>query len=412
MVAGLLALVLTTTIVLTVRNNNNLGSILEESVESELIATCIAARNTIDMDLLLGINSEADFNANQARVDEAIATLRELKSEVDATYIYVLKEIDGAYYFILDTDEEAGTPDNPVFTEYELSSVHELAFTGQPSADHVEDEWGSYNTGAIPLYHNGTVVGIVSTDFEDIYIQRSQQGSAINTALLIIVMAITMAVLLTLLILLLRRNQKMQENLFYIANHDAITGMYNRYYLFTYLSEWSRSRRSSETAFALLFVDLDNFKRVNDNAGHDEGDRLLRRVAEYFKTHAEADTSTAGIENIAARIGGDEFVRIMPNIATPEEAERQARAMLSDFATRPEFQSYIEDFDIGLSIGGALFPSQTNDYSELLRLADIAMYQSKYHGKNNYHLYDESMGDGPEGAVLSIRTKSRTDSDD
>jgi diguanylate cyclase (GGDEF)-like protein len=411
MVAGLLALVLTTTIVLTVRNNNNLGSILEESVESELIATCIAARNTIDMDLLLGINSEADFDANQAQVDEAIATLRELKNEVDATYIYVLKEIDGAYYFILDTDEEAGTPDNPVFTEYELSSVHELAFAGQPSADHVEDEWGSYNTGAIPLYHNGTVVGIVSTDFEDIYIQRSQQASAINTAVLIVVMGITMAVLLALLILLLRRNQKMQENLFYIANHDAITGMYNRYYLFTYLSEWSRSRRSSETAFALLFVDLDNFKRVNDNAGHDEGDRLLRRVAEYFKAHAAADTSMAGIENIAARIGGDEFVRIMPNVATPEEAERQARAMLSDFAIRPEFQSYIEDFDIGLSIGGALFPSQTSDYSELLRLADIAMYQSKYHGKNNYHLYDKSMGDGPEGVVLSIRTKSRTDSD-
>jgi GGDEF domain-containing protein len=99
----------------------------------------------------------------------------------------------------------------------------------------------------------------------------------------------------------------------------------------------------------------------------------------------------------------------MPNVTTPEEAELRARAMLSDFATRPEFQSYIQDFDVGLSIGGALFPSQASDYGELLRLADIAMYQSKYHGKNNYYLYDESMGDGPEGAVLSIRTRSRND---
>jgi predicted signal transduction protein with EAL and GGDEF domain len=83
--------------------------------------------------------------------------------------------------------------------------------------------------------------------------------------------------------------------------------------------------------------------------------------------------------------------------------------MLNDFSVRPEFEQYIRDFDIGLSIGGALFPSQTKDYSELVRYADIAMYQSKYNGKNNYFLYDESMGDGPEGIVLSVRPSKKRD---
>jgi diguanylate cyclase (GGDEF)-like protein len=410
-VAGLLALLLATTIALTIRNNNKLGEILEESVESELLATCFAARNEIDMDLFLSINSEADFKANQAAADAIIAKLRELKDEVGATYIYALKEIDGKYYFIFDTDEEAGTPDNPVFTEYELAGVHSTAFTGEPAADimNVEDEWGSYNTGAIPLYHEGRVVGVISTDFEDTYIERSQQAAAIDTALLVSIMVVSMAALLGLLIMLLRRNQKMQDRLFYVANHDAITGLYNRYYLFTYLSGWSRSRYSSTTSFALLFIDLDNFKRVNDSAGHDEGDRLLRLISQFLKTYSETDTDESGIKGITARIGGDEFVRIIPNVTTPKEVRRQALTMLSDFSERPEFVQYIRDFDVGLSIGGALFPSQTKDYGELVRYADIAMYQAKYSGKNNYFLYDESMGDGPEGIVLSVRPNKKRD---
>jgi diguanylate cyclase (GGDEF)-like protein len=411
-VAALLALVLTTTIVLTINNNNKLGEILEESVESELLATCTAARNEVDVDLLMSINSEADFNANRTQIDRVLKRLRDLKNEVEATYIYALKEINGKYYFIFDTDEEAGTPDNPIFDEYELSPVHEAAFAGRRVADHVEDEWGSYNTGAIPIYRDGKVVGIICADFEDFYIERSQQAAALDTALLIAVMVSTMIILLGLLVTLLRRNQKMQENLFYVANHDAITGLYNRYYLFTYLAGWNKSRYSLNSAFTLLFIDLDNFKRVNDNAGHDEGDKLLRLISDFFKEYSNADASSSKIESLTARIGGDEFVQVIADIGTPKGAEQRARAMLRDFAARPELQEYIRDYDIGLSIGGALFPSQSGDYSELLRFADIAMYQAKYNGKNNYCLYNESLGDGPEGVVLSIRKSSRSNTKD
>ncbi|MDR2106869.1 MAG: GGDEF domain-containing protein [Coriobacteriales bacterium] len=410
--SALLALVLATTIALTIRNNNNLGDILEESVKSELLAICFAARDDVSVDLFLSINSEDDFYAHQSEIDETIERLRVLKNEVGATYIYALKKIDGTCYFILDTDEEAGTPDNPIFTEYDIAPVHAEAFAGRPSADimNVEDEWGSYNTGAIPLYRegdSGEIIGVISVDFEDAYIARSRDTAMANALLLTVVMAVTMAVLLGLLVILFRRNRKMEEDLLFVANHDAITNLYNRYYLFTYLAGWSKSRHSVGASFAILFIDLDNFKRVNDSAGHDEGDVLLRLISRFFQAYSDTDETGGDIENITARIGGDEFVQVIPGIATPEEAERRARAMLEDFIERPEFQRYIKDFDIGLSIGGALYPSQAVEYSELIRFADIAMYQAKYSGKNTYFLYDESMGDGPEGAVLSVRANPR-----
>jgi diguanylate cyclase (GGDEF)-like protein len=408
-VSVLLALLLAGVLALTLYNNNRLGAILEESVKAELLAICFAAKDDINMDLFMAINNETDFRLYEADVLTSIEKLRELKNGVGATYIYVLKEIDGKFYFIFDTDEEAGTLDNPIFDEYELAEVHEAAFDGEWIADvmNLEDEWGAYNTGAIPLYYGGRIVGILCVDFEDSYIARSRQAALVDAILLVAAMVVTMAVLLGILIMLLRRNQRMQENLSRVANHDAITGLYNRYYLFSYLAAWSQSRHRTTASFGLLFIDLDNFKCVNDMAGHDDGDELLRLISQFLEHHTALDRSDGCIESMTARIGGDEFLQIIADVSTPEELEERAQAMLADFAAQPDFQPFIEDFDVGLSIGGSLFPGQTNDYSELIKLADIAMYQAKAQGKNGYFLYDETLGDGPEGVVLSIRTAPR-----
>jgi diguanylate cyclase (GGDEF)-like protein len=207
--------------------------------------------------------------------------------------------------------------------------------------------------------------------------------------------------------MLLRRNKRMQQNLFRIANHDATTSLYNRYYLFNYLSEWSKSPESATTVFAAVFIDLDNFKSVNDRAGHDKGDELLRIISGFLRSYTDKPSKHDNIQSLTARIGGDEFVQIVPCVSTPEQFVQQAEKMLADFAAEPAFESFIRDFGIGLSIGGALYPSQADEYSELIRLADIAMYQTKYKGKNGYCLYDESMGDGPEDVVLSVRVNRR-----
>ncbi|MDR0350725.1 MAG: hypothetical protein LBH64_04150, partial [Coriobacteriales bacterium] len=177
LIGVLLALLLAVTTALTASNNGRLNAILKESVKAELLAICFAAREDIDVELFLAINSEQDIWDNQERYDAMIDRLRELKNAVGATYIYTLKEIDGAYYFVFDTDELAGTPENPIVTAYELSPVHEAAFAGLSAADvmNVADEWGTYNTGAIPLYHEGQIIGIISTDVTDSYIERGRQ---------------------------------------------------------------------------------------------------------------------------------------------------------------------------------------------------------------------------------------------
>ncbi|MCL1846649.1 MAG: GGDEF domain-containing protein [Coriobacteriia bacterium] len=406
-VAVLLILVLVVTIILTIYNNNRLQAILEESVESELIASCVAARNEIDIDLFMSINSSQDFDANNQAIQKNILQLRTLQQGVGATYIYALKEIDGQFYFILDTDEEAGTLDNPIFDLYELSPVHEAAFAGQDSAGimNVQDEWGSYNTGAIPIYHEHRIVGIVAVDFEDTYIARSRMTALLGTILLIAVIIIALGILFAFLIVALRRNQKMEEHLYRMSNYDAITGLLNRNFFFTYLSGWSRRHAPTDASFGLLFIDLDNFKSVNDKAGHDTGDDLLKAIATFLNDHTDIVNEKGGIYGLTARTGGDEFLQIIPDISTPEELEQHAQLMLKDFSEEAELQPFIKDYGVGLSIGGALFPLQTEDYNDLVKLADIAMYKSKFGGKNNYTLYDLSMGEGTADMALTVRTK-------
>jgi diguanylate cyclase (GGDEF)-like protein len=405
----LLALVLATSLALAIYNSNKLNNLLEESVRSKVLAVCFAARDGIDMDLFMSINSKEDFEAHRAEANQIVTNLREMKNMVGATFIYTLKEIDGEYYFIFDTDESVGTQDNPSFSKYTPFPVHLAAFAGESNADimNVTDEWGSYNTGAVPLYYQGRVVGILSVDFEDSYIVESRQATLFDTLLLIATIAVTMVVLLGILIMLLRRNQGTQKRLLRIANYDPITGLHNRNYLFSYLSTWSHSRQSTTASFAILFIGLDNLTEVNDKSGHDNGNELLRLVSEFFQHHSGEAENVGCIENITARIGGDKFLQVIADVTRADVLEQRARAMLSDFSAQPDFQPFISDFGTGLSIGGSLFPSQTSDYGELIKFADIAMCQARSQGKNNYLLYDETMGDGPEGVVLSIRTTQR-----
>ena len=408
-VAVLLALVLIATITLTIYNNRRLEAILEDSIKSELLATCAAARNDLDIELFLSINSEEDILNNRQNYEIVLNRLRQLQEDVEATYIYALKELNGKYYFVFDTDRTIVIPDVAIFIEYELSQIHIDAFNGIPSAGilNVTDEWGTYSTGAVPIYHEGKVIGIICADIEDSFVSRSRMTALIDGILLIVVVVAVLGFLFAFLISLQRRNQRMEEYLYRMSNFDSITGLQNRNYFFAYFSEWSKKHNPDDAAFALLFIDLDNFKNVNDQAGHDVGDDLLRLIANFFRTQVDANANDSCVESFIARIGGDEFLQVLPGISSGEELELKARSMLEGFMNNEELQPFIENFKIGLSIGGALFPSQTKDYDELIKFADIAMYKSKFGGKNNYTLYDCSMGEGTEDMVLVVRTKKK-----
>jgi diguanylate cyclase (GGDEF)-like protein len=427
-VAALFMLVLAATLYLIQRNNAKLGGILEESVKSELLAVCFAASEVVydHIELFKAINAEKDIDRHREEFNALMARLHSLRHSVSANdnvnvkYIYALKKIGNRYFFVLDTDPEAlkehdeGDPDGGFVTEYtDIAKVHLDAFAGRPNAGimNAVDEWGSYNTGAVPLRDPETnqVVGVLAVDIDDAFVERSRQTAIATMTLLAVVMTISMGALLAVLVLLIRRNAAMQADLYRIANHDLVTGLPNRYYLFNYLKGKSGIFSTESMTFAVFFIDLDNFKRVNDGAGHDAGDELLRKISEFLSRSQQDYVSGArnpggqALDAITGRIGGDEFLQITPGVANETEAAVLARDLLESFQAQDALKPFLQDFGVGLSIGVSLFPSMSRDYNELMKLADIAMYHAKYSGKNNFALYRLEMGDNVDNPNISIR---------
>lgn len=374
---------------MNIKNTRDLRGILEESVRSQLISISLAAREIIDVDAFVSYNSVADVQADQAGYDETLRHLRQLAADVGAEYIYALKEIDGQYYFVYDTDPL----DEEIFIPYQLSPVHQRAFAGAEAADimNVDDLYGSFNTGAVPILQDGRVVGIVSADIEDAYLARSAAASRTNTIVLIATLVVVMAVLVVILVRLLRQVRRMQQRLEQMAHYDTITGLPNRQYLLDHLA--SLTSRPDGPAFALFFIDLDNFKAVNAGAGHDAGDELLRHIASFLENAVQDSISfrpAPGHLNIAARIGGDEFVQVVNGVGSADEAAALAATLLADFQKLP-IDKYIEKYKVGLSIGIALYPLHSDNFHVLIKYADVAMYNAKRDGKNSYRLYTDEM---------------------
>jgi diguanylate cyclase (GGDEF)-like protein len=179
----------------------------------------------------------------------------------------------------------------------------------------------------------------------------------------------------------------------HLAYHDSLTGLPNRRMFLDYVERaLSHARRYNKT-FALLFLDLDNFKQVNDTVGHDAGDQLLREVAERLTTCIRAEDYVArgetDLDNTVARLGGDEFIILLPNISQSYQAakvaERIVHALVKPIIIRQK------EFYISTSIGITAYPEDGTDVDGLVKNADIAMYRAKQQGKNNYQHYTESM---------------------
>ncbi|MCX7184981.1 MAG: EAL domain-containing protein [Nitrosospira sp.] len=173
-----------------------------------------------------------------------------------------------------------------------------------------------------------------------------------------------------------------EQRIVEMATHDVLTGLPNRTLFRDRITQaLAHDRRSQEQA-AVLFIDLDHFKVINDSLGHDVGDSLLKEVALRL-------TTTVRNEDTVARQGGDEFIVLLPNIAGAFNAEAVAQKIL-DVLIEP-FQISGKELHIGASIGIALFPSDGDDVEALLRNSDIAMYYAKESGRNSYHFFAPEM---------------------
>ena len=174
-----------------------------------------------------------------------------------------------------------------------------------------------------------------------------------------------------------------QERLHYLAHHDVLTDLPNRLLFLERLSHaLTHAQRSNKTC-AMLFLDLDRFKKINDTMGHDIGDRLLQTVGERLKIVVrDGDT--------IARLGGDEFTVLLEGITSPEDVGNISRKILKELS-RP-FPIDHHQLYTSASIGISLFPTDGTDANTLLKNADAAMYRAKDHGRNNYKFYSADLG--------------------
>ena len=176
--------------------------------------------------------------------------------------------------------------------------------------------------------------------------------------------------------------KRAEQQLAYMATHDSLTNLPNRLLFNDRLALALAQAHRQQHKLAVMLLDVDRFKDINDTLGHSVGDQLLRVVSKRLKTLLrKSDT--------LARMGGDEFLFLLPDIARPEHAMEVARKILESFGE--PFRVEDHELRTTASMGITIFPDDGDDADVLLKNADIAMYQAKQKGRNNFQQYTATM---------------------
>ncbi|KRE97698.1 diguanylate cyclase [Paenibacillus sp. Soil766] len=173
-----------------------------------------------------------------------------------------------------------------------------------------------------------------------------------------------------------------QKQINYLAYHDDLTGLPNRRFFTRHIDELLRNGIKEKSIFAVMFLDLDSFKKINDTLGHNNGDALLKLVAERLKTCCHAPNQ------LVSRMGGDEFTILMQEMTDHTEAIHVAEVIIKAFEKPFAVEGY--EFYITASIGIAFYPQDGINGEMLMKNADIALYRMKEDGKNNYNIFKPS----------------------
>lgn len=181
----------------------------------------------------------------------------------------------------------------------------------------------------------------------------------------------------------LHERKQAQELIIHNALHDPLTGLPNRAFLAERLElAINRTKRLENYGYAVLFLDLDRFKVINDSLGHLAGDEVLISIAQKLKTHLRES-------DLVARLGGDEFVILLEDISSIDKAIQITERILTDFQTPLILNN--SEIVISASIGIVLGTKNYHQASDLLRNADIAMYRAKAQGRSSYKIFDLEM---------------------
>lgn len=168
----------------------------------------------------------------------------------------------------------------------------------------------------------------------------------------------------------------------YLAFHDGLTGLPNRSLFSKLLAQSISYANRYQKKLAVLFLDLDRFKQINDTLGHDAGDDLLKEVARRLKVSLRES-------DVVARMGGDEFVAILPELEDENYSSQAARKILA--AVAEPFTLAGQEYRVTVSVGISTYPQDGLDEQTLTKNADVAMYQAKQEGKNNFQFYSDKL---------------------
>ncbi|MES9959752.1 MAG: EAL domain-containing protein [Sedimenticola sp.] len=176
--------------------------------------------------------------------------------------------------------------------------------------------------------------------------------------------------------------KRSEEKLDHLAHHDPLTDLPNRLLFNSHLEQTIKHARRNNSVFAVLFMDLDRFKNINDSLGHKAGDQLLQQLAIRLK-------DTVRVDDIVARISGDEFVILLEDIGNAENTAIAVEKIMTIF--NQPFELDTHEIRITSSVGITLYPDNGDNVSSLLRNADAAMYRAKDEGRNTYQFYNQEM---------------------
>ncbi|MBC3888011.1 diguanylate cyclase [Acetobacterium paludosum] len=347
---------------------------------AEKVAVTAAHFIEEDMEPYKALSETSDYqsdNYDQAYYQKMNELFQNIREETGASYIFTAKKLsDTQSAYILDGEDPESEFFSPIGSTDQLVTMEGDVFrTGMAGhTDFFEGEkWGSYISGYAPIRdpETGEVLSVVGVDFSRDAITVLMKN--IKQAL---VVGISVLIMLTSFIIF-----KLIWDRFEAENIDYLTELHSKRYHDKQLADFIEKARNSECHLFLMMIDIDFFKEINDEYGHDIGDQVLKYVACTIKKNARKT-------DICSRFGGDEFVLILSDISK-EQAGSIAKRIMSKLRKSPVVLEdvFLESGKITISIGIAEWKKEMENQN-LTQYADEALYLSKGKGRNQITIYD------------------------
>ncbi|HEX5688138.1 MAG TPA: EAL domain-containing protein [Ideonella sp.] len=265
--------------------------------------------------------------------------------------------------------------------------VRQLMLSGAPVIELQRDPHGdrpaTYSEAYVPVLRGGRVMGVV-----EVYVDQVEREQRINQAFMRVaatvfaLLAVAGAIVGAVVWRQWRRDRLADERMRYLARHDPLSGSLNRASFAESLRQAAWRQACGGPNFAVLCIDLDRFKDINDSLGHSAGDEVLRQVAARLR-----DLVRHG--DVVARLGGDEFALLQTGVDGPDAVTRLAERAVESLGRPYELGG--QTVICGCSVGAAIFGTDSDDDEELMHKADLALYRAKASGRSTFSFYDASL---------------------